>query len=142
MPVNGLGHAPVVVPQPPLVLLMRCLHLAMHRHLLSTSSPCLQAGCHVVSNCTPSTLHHLLLHHCFTCLFLTPRLHLHWLVVELHLIALPLPPILLSTLLPLDVPLPYVVPATPPLICLLFTPTGYCIASCVWLVVALLLLSG
>jgi hypothetical protein len=78
----------------------------------------------------PLTLHHFLSHCCLTCASSTPRLHLHRLVVTLHLVALPLPPVLSSTLLPVDAPLPHVALATPPPIYLLFTPAGCHVASC------------
>jgi hypothetical protein len=61
---------------------------------------------------------------------LDPPLHLHWLVVALHLITLPPPPVLSSTTLPTDVPPHNVTLATPPPVCLLFAPTACHIASC------------
>jgi hypothetical protein len=84
----------------------------------------LLASCYVPSCQAASTMHHLSSCRHPTCPSLTPHLHSHWLVVALHLIALPLPPVLLSTPLHLDALPPHVVPATPPLICLLFALTG------------------
>jgi hypothetical protein len=97
-------------PPPPLDLLMRCLRLTARRHLLSTSPPgCLLfAGwlsCRILSRrhlaspfvAPPSQVS-----------ILYPRLHLHRLVVALHLVALPPPPILSSTLPPLNAPPPHV----------------------------------
>ncbi len=52
------------------------------------------------------------------------------LVVVLHLFALPLPPILLSTLPPLDASPSHVAPAISPSICLWFALTGCHVASC------------
>jgi hypothetical protein len=98
-------------------------------HLLLVAS-CLLAGCHDASRRATTTLHHLLSHHRLTCPSLTPYLHLHWLVVALHLVALPPPPVLLSTPPPLNALLPYVAPATPIPVCLPFTRTGCHIASC------------
>jgi hypothetical protein len=59
--------------------------------LLSFAS-LLPAGCHITSNCTAASSFHPQ----------PPCLHLHRLVVALHLIALLLPPILLSIPLPLN----------------------------------------
>jgi hypothetical protein len=60
----------------------------------------------------------------------TPHLHLHWLVVALHLVTLPPPLVLSSRPPPLNALLPYITLATPTPVCLLFSPTGCCDASC------------
>jgi hypothetical protein len=85
---------------------------------------CLLAGCHVASRLAASTLHHLPLRRRLTCPSLTPHLNSHQLVVASHLVALPLPSVLLSTPLPLNVPPHYVAPATTPHVHLSFAPTG------------------
>jgi hypothetical protein len=129
-------------------LLIVVLPLLLHRHLLLISrraasalrcaaaccplclpvASSLPAGYHVTSCCTASTLHHLSLGCRLTCPSSTPRLHLHRLVVAS--VALPLPPVLSSALLPLNVPPPHVTLATPPLVCLSFAPTGCHVALC------------
>jgi hypothetical protein len=126
----GCCVLPVVTLLPPPILLMRHLRLATHCRLLSTSPPrCLSfAGwlsCRILSCCL-----HLALRRRLMCPTSTPCLHLHWLVVASHLVALPWPPVLLSTPLPLNAPPPYAEPATPPPICILFAPTCCRIASC------------
>jgi hypothetical protein len=131
-------------------LLVVALPLLSCRHILSISrraasssqraaaccsfllpvAPCLLAHCHVASHCVASTLHHLLSCRRFMCPSSTPRLHLHRLFVTLDLVAMPPPPILLSTAPSLDALPPHFSPATPPPVPLLFAPTGCCIASC------------
>jgi hypothetical protein len=98
--------------------------------LLLPVASCLPAGCHVPSCRTASTLHHLLLCHHLTCPSSSPRLHLHRPVVASDLAALPPPPVLPSTVPPLNAPLPHIVLATPPPVYLLFPPTGCRVASC------------
>jgi hypothetical protein len=75
--------------------------------LLIPVASCLPAGCHVAS-CRAANSHHLSLCRHLTCPSSTPCLHLHWLVVASHLILLPPPPVLLSTLPLLNAPPPHV----------------------------------
>jgi hypothetical protein len=133
--------SPLLVVASPLLLRRHLLSISRHAASASQRAAaccplllpvvfCSPAGCHVASCCTASTLRHLLLHRRLTYPSSTPRLHLHWLVVALDLVALPPPPIILSKAPPLDAPPPHVAPATPPPVCLWFAPTGCCIASC------------
>ncbi len=117
--------------------LLSCRHLLSISQCAATCCPllllvasCSPAGCHVASRRAASTSHHHLLPRHLVRPSLTPRLHLHRLVVASDLAALPPPPILLSTPPPLDALPPHVAPATPTPVCLLFTPTGCHVASC------------
>ncbi len=83
--------------------------------LLLPVASCSPPGCHVTS-CRAATLRHLSSRRHLTCPSSTPCLHLHRLVVASHLVALPPPPALLSTLPPLNVPPPHVFCL--PLVCL------------------------
>jgi hypothetical protein len=126
----GCCIPPIVTLLPPLVLLMCRLYFAMHCRLLSTSPPrCLSFSGWLSCGISSCRLH-LASRHCLTCPTSTPCLHLHWLVVASHLVALPPPPVLLSTPLPLNAPPPYTEPTTPPPVCILFAPTCCRIPSC------------
>jgi hypothetical protein len=113
-----------------MILPARTESILLSATLLHPVASCLPAGCHVASCCTAFTSHLLLSCRRLTCRSSIPRLHLHRLVVALHLVTPPPPPVLSSTPPPLDAPPPHVALATPPPVCLLFTLTGCCIASC------------
>ncbi len=110
----GCQVAPVVLLLPPLVLLTL---------LFASWLSCCISSCHLhLTSPFDALPPHMSIH--------DPSLHLQRLVFALHLVTLPLPPVLYSTPLPLNALLPHIMPATPPPTCLLFSPTGCCIASC------------